>query len=190
MPVYCVQCAVLPSFESRWFIDNNYPLKLEKKICFNIKNMQMLNIIILPLLQCCNLVINFWQLSFQLSQFWHLTCVCVLFCLPFQIRYKLLNYNENLINIGAKLKNLNPSSENTKMLPNNMQHQYWVTKKSVLRKLGGKEEDCIISSDAELDAKLELFKSINESCLQLQRIIDLYQERLCYLAQEENALGR
>lgn len=76
------------------------------------------------------------------------------------------------------------------MLPNNMQHQYWVTKKSVLRKLGGKEDDCIISSDAELDAKLELFKSVNESCVQLQRIIDLYQERLCYLAQEENALGR
>ncbi|CAH0546235.1 unnamed protein product [Brassicogethes aeneus] len=71
-----------------------------------------------------------------------------------------------------------------------MQHQYWVTKKSVLRKLGGKEDECIISSDAELDAKLELFKSINESCVQLQRVIDLYQERLCYLAQEENALGR
>lgn len=71
-----------------------------------------------------------------------------------------------------------------------MQHQYWVTKKSVLRKLGGKEDECIVSSDAELDAKLELFKSINESCSHLQRVIDLYQERLCYLAQEENALGR
>ncbi|EEZ99938.1 islet cell autoantigen 1 [Tribolium castaneum] len=71
-----------------------------------------------------------------------------------------------------------------------MQHQYWVTKKSVLRKLGGKEDECIVSSDAELDAKLELFKSINDSCVQLQRVIDLYQERLCYLAQEENALGR
>lgn len=71
-----------------------------------------------------------------------------------------------------------------------MQHQYWVTKKSVLRKLGSKEDECIISSDAELDAKLELFKSINDSCVQLQRVIDSYQEKLCYLAQEENALGR
>lgn len=71
-----------------------------------------------------------------------------------------------------------------------MQHQYWITKKSVQRKLGGKEDECIISSDAELDAKLELFRSISESCVHLQRIIDLYQERLCYLAQEENALGR
>lgn len=71
-----------------------------------------------------------------------------------------------------------------------MQHQYWVTKKSVQRKLGRKEDECVISSDAELDAKLELFKSINDSCLQLQRFIDMYKERLCYLAQEEHTLGR
>lgn len=71
-----------------------------------------------------------------------------------------------------------------------MQHQYWVTKKSVLRKLGGKEDECVVSSDAELDAKLELFRSISDSCVHLQRIIDSYQERLCDLAQEENALGR
>lgn len=68
--------------------------------------------------------------------------------------------------------------------------QYWLTKKSVSRKLGGKEDDCIVSSDAELDAKLELFRSIAESCVLLQRVVDAYQERLCFLAQEENALGR
>ncbi|XP_065162637.1 LOW QUALITY PROTEIN: islet cell autoantigen 1-like protein [Atheta coriaria] len=68
--------------------------------------------------------------------------------------------------------------------------QYWVTKKSVARKFGGKEDECIISSDAELDAKLELFRSITESCAHLQKVIDMYQERLCLLAQEENACGR
>ncbi|XP_045450691.1 islet cell autoantigen 1 [Melitaea cinxia] len=71
-----------------------------------------------------------------------------------------------------------------------MQHQYWVTKKTVLKKFGTKEDDCIVSSDAELDAKLELFRSISDSCLQLQRVLDQYQERLCILAQEENALGK
>ncbi|XP_046968846.1 islet cell autoantigen 1 [Vanessa cardui] len=71
-----------------------------------------------------------------------------------------------------------------------MQHQYWVTKKTVLKRLGTKEDDCIVSSDAELDAKLELFRSISDSCLQLQRVLDQYQERLCILAQEENALGK
>ncbi|KAI8426055.1 hypothetical protein MSG28_005021 [Choristoneura fumiferana] len=71
-----------------------------------------------------------------------------------------------------------------------MQHQYWVTKKTVLKKLGTKEDECIVSSDAELDAKLELFRSISDSCLQLQRVLDQYQERLCVLAQEENSLGK
>ncbi|CAH0729965.1 unnamed protein product, partial [Brenthis ino] len=71
-----------------------------------------------------------------------------------------------------------------------MQHQYWVTKKTVLKRLGTKEDECIVASDAELDAKLELFRSISDSCLQLQRVLDQYQERLCILAQEENALGK
>ncbi|XP_026746522.1 islet cell autoantigen 1 [Trichoplusia ni] len=71
-----------------------------------------------------------------------------------------------------------------------MQHQYWVTKKTVLKKLGTKEDECIVASDAELDAKLELFRSISDSCLQLQRVLDQYQERLCILAQEENSLGK
>ncbi|XP_023941668.2 islet cell autoantigen 1 [Bicyclus anynana] len=71
-----------------------------------------------------------------------------------------------------------------------MQHQYWVTKKTVLKKLGTKEDECIVASDAELDAKLELFRSISDSCLHLQRVLDQYQERLCILAQEENSLGK
>uniref|UniRef100_A0A8D8LMC4 Islet cell autoantigen 1 n=1 Tax=Cacopsylla melanoneura TaxID=428564 RepID=A0A8D8LMC4_9HEMI len=71
-----------------------------------------------------------------------------------------------------------------------LQQQYWVTKQTVFRKLGKKEDECVIASDAELDAKLELFKSIQESCLNLQRIIDRYQERLCSFAQYENEMGR
>lgn len=71
-----------------------------------------------------------------------------------------------------------------------LQQQYWVTKQTVYRKLGKKEDECVIASDAELDAKLELFKSIQDSCSHLQRIIDRYQERLCSLAQYENEMGR
>ena len=76
------------------------------------------------------------------------------------------------------------------MLKSEMQHQFWVTKKAVQRKLGSKEDECIISSDAELDAKIELFKSISESCTALHRLVDQYQERLCILAKEEKSLGK
>lgn len=71
-----------------------------------------------------------------------------------------------------------------------MEHTFWVTKQSVFRKLGKKEDECIVASDAELDAKLELFRSVQDTCLELQRILDKYQERLCNLSQEESAMGR
>lgn len=75
------------------------------------------------------------------------------------------------------------------MLKSDLQHQFWVTKKAVQRKLGSKEDECIVSSDAELDSKIELLKSIGDSCTQLKRIIDNYQEKIYVLAQEESATG-
>ncbi|XP_055601634.1 islet cell autoantigen 1 [Uranotaenia lowii] len=76
------------------------------------------------------------------------------------------------------------------MLKSEFQHQFWVTKKAVQRKLGTKEDENIVASDGELDSKIELFTSVAESCRQLYRIIDQYQERVCILAQEENSLGK
>jgi islet cell auto antigen 1 len=76
------------------------------------------------------------------------------------------------------------------MLKSELQHQFWVTKKTLQRKIGRKEEECILNSDSELDAKIELFKSIYESCNVLFRIVDQYQERLSILSQEEMGLGR
>uniref|UniRef100_A0A182PDL7 AH domain-containing protein n=1 Tax=Anopheles epiroticus TaxID=199890 RepID=A0A182PDL7_9DIPT len=76
------------------------------------------------------------------------------------------------------------------MLTSEFQHQFWVTKKAVQRKLGTKEDENIVASDGELDSKIELFRSVAESCSKLYRIIDQYQERVCILAQEENSLGK
>ncbi|XP_053675652.1 islet cell autoantigen 1-like protein [Anopheles nili] len=76
------------------------------------------------------------------------------------------------------------------MLKSEIQHQFWVTKKAVQRKLGSKEDENIVASDGELDSKIELFRSVAESCSKLYRIIDQYQERVCILAQEENSLGK
>lgn len=91
----------------------------------------------------------------------------------------------NAFDCWVQKSNMHDDSAITKM-----QHQFWVTKQALSRRLGKKEDECIIASDAELDAKLELFRSIQESCSYLQRVIDRYQERLCNLAQEENGMGR
>lgn len=72
-------------------------------------------------------------------------------------------------------QSLNHGADNT---INKMQHQFWVAKQTILRRIGKKEDECIIASDAELDAKLELFLSIQETCSQLHKVIEHYQERL------------
>lgn len=59
-----------------------------------------------------------------------------------------------------------------------MQHKYWVTKQQVCKKFGKKDDEFIVASDAELDAKLELFKSIRGSCQNLQRIVNKYDEKI------------
>lgn len=71
-----------------------------------------------------------------------------------------------------------------------LHHQFWITKKTVQRKLGTKEDAHIISSDADLDAKIEVYKSIASTSFELGKIIDQLQERLCILSQEECVFGR
>ena len=62
---------------------------------------------------------------------------------------------------------------------NKIQHKFWVTKQAVQRKLGKDEDEHVQASDAELDAKLELFRSICDTTCGLQRMIEHYQDRLC-----------
>ena len=62
---------------------------------------------------------------------------------------------------------------------NKLQYKFWVTKSKVVRKLGKDEDECVVASDAELDAKLELYHSISETTKDLQRILDQYNDRLC-----------
>lgn len=76
------------------------------------------------------------------------------------------------------------------MLKSEAQHQFWVTKKTVQRKLGSKEDQYIVSSDAELDGKITLLRSISATCLRLHKVLDVYEDRLCVLSQEECSFGK
>ncbi|KAK7507618.1 hypothetical protein BaRGS_00001553 [Batillaria attramentaria] len=71
-----------------------------------------------------------------------------------------------------------------------MKETYWTTKQAVIKKLGKKEDEHVVASDSALDAKLEVFKAIQKSSMDLLRVIERYQDRLCAVAQEENAVGR
>ena len=79
--------------------------------------------------------------------------------------------------VRARAAASGPGSTDTPL--NKLQYKYWVTKSKVVRKLGKEEDECITLSDAQLDAKLELYKSIHSSTQDLSRILDQYNDRLC-----------
>ncbi|XP_061918676.1 islet cell autoantigen 1 isoform X7 [Entelurus aequoreus] len=70
------------------------------------------------------------------------------------------------------------------------QQRYWKTKQTLIRVTGKKEDECVVASDADLDGKLQVFHSIQRTCMELLKVIEQYQRRLCFLSQEESELGR
>ncbi|XP_033728069.1 islet cell autoantigen 1-like isoform X3 [Pecten maximus] len=71
-----------------------------------------------------------------------------------------------------------------------MKETFWTTKQAVIQKLGKKEDEHVVASDAQLDSKLEVFRAIQKSSMELLRVIEKYQDRLCALSQDENGMGR
>ncbi|KAK6325922.1 hypothetical protein J4Q44_G00052640 [Coregonus suidteri] len=70
-----------------------------------------------------------------------------------------------------------------------MQKKFWKTKQVLIKATGKKEDEYVVASDADLDAKLELFHSVQTSCTELLKVIEKYQRRITHLSQEENELG-
>ncbi|XP_028924457.1 islet cell autoantigen 1-like protein isoform X2 [Ornithorhynchus anatinus] len=82
-----------------------------------------------------------------------------------------------------------PKSEDEQSVVSRMQKKYWKTKQVLIKATGKKEDEHVVASDAELDAKLEVFHSIQETCTELLKIVEKYQQRLNALSEEENELG-
>ncbi|XP_029601253.1 islet cell autoantigen 1-like isoform X2 [Salmo trutta] len=70
-----------------------------------------------------------------------------------------------------------------------MQKKFWKTKQVLIKATGKKEDEYVVASDADLDAKLELFHSVQTTSTELLKVIEKYQRRITYLSQEENELG-
>ena len=51
-----------------------------------------------------------------------------------------------------------------------LRSKYWTTKQMVMKKLGREEDEFVIASDADVDAKLELLSSIKQSSEDLLRV--------------------
>ncbi|KAM9835821.1 islet cell autoantigen 1-like [Aulostomus maculatus] len=70
-----------------------------------------------------------------------------------------------------------------------MQKKFWKTKQVLIKATGKKEDEYVVASDADLDAKLEFFRSVQFTCTELLKVIEKYQQRITRLSQEENELG-
>jgi hypothetical protein len=51
-----------------------------------------------------------------------------------------------------------------------LRSKYWTTKQLVIKKLGKEEDEFVIASDADVDAKLELLYAVKQSCHDLLRV--------------------
>ncbi|CAM9608354.1 unnamed protein product [Lampetra fluviatilis] len=72
---------------------------------------------------------------------------------------------------------------------NKVQQKYWKTKQTLIRVTGKKEDEFVVASDSDLDRKLEVFQDVQRSCVELLKVIELYQRRLGVLSEEENDMG-
>lgn len=70
-----------------------------------------------------------------------------------------------------------------------MQKKYWKTKQVLIKVTGKKEDEHVVASDAELDAKLEIFHSVQVTGSDLLKIIEKYLQRVDALSEEEDDLG-
>ncbi|CAH8510603.1 unnamed protein product [Schistosoma turkestanicum] len=71
-----------------------------------------------------------------------------------------------------------------------LKNAYWTTKQAVIKTLRRKQDENIVASDSDLDAKLELLKSVQSTCRDLDNILARYQRTICYVSQAENEMGR
>ncbi|KAL9958034.1 hypothetical protein ACROYT_G034999 [Oculina patagonica] len=84
----------------------------------------------------------------------------------------------------------NPYRPPTGGIKGKVEQKYWHTKQTVIQKLG-KEQDCyVVAGDSEVDARLEAFRHIQKTCIDILKAVEVYQNRIFALSQDENEMGR
>lgn len=71
-----------------------------------------------------------------------------------------------------------------------IEHRYWKGKQTVIEKFGKQQDEYVVAGDAEVDARLEAFRQIQKTCIDLLKAVEIYQKKIFTLSQEENESGR
>lgn len=71
-----------------------------------------------------------------------------------------------------------------------VEQKYWHTKQTVIQKLGKEQDSYVVAGDSEVDARLEAFRHIQKTCMDILKAVEIYQNRIFALSQDENEMGR
>ena len=59
-----------------------------------------------------------------------------------------------------------------------IEHKYWKGKQSVIEKFGKHQDVFVVAGDAEVDARLEAFRQIQKTCVDLLKAVEIYQKKI------------
>ena len=59
-----------------------------------------------------------------------------------------------------------------------VQQKYWKGKQTMIEKLGKYQDEYVVAGDAEVDARLEAFRHIQKTCIDLLRAVEVYQKKI------------
>lgn len=71
-----------------------------------------------------------------------------------------------------------------------VEQKYWHTKQTMIQKLGKEQDSYVVAGDSEVDARLEAFRHIQKTCMDILKAVEIYQNRIFALSQDENEMGR
>lgn len=63
-------------------------------------------------------------------------------------------------------------------LKGKIEHKYWKGKQTVIEKFGKQQDEFVVAGDAEVDARLEAFRQIQKTCIDLLKAVEIYQKKI------------
>lgn len=59
-----------------------------------------------------------------------------------------------------------------------VEHKYWKGKQTMIEKFGKQQDEFVVAGDAEVDARLEAFRQIQKTCIDLLKAVEIYQKKI------------
>jgi hypothetical protein len=86
--------------------------------------------------------------------------------------------DESLADPGANGFNYRDYRRPADSFKGKVQQKYWKGKQTMIEKFGKQQDEFVVAGDAEVDARLEAFRQIQKTCIDLLRAVEVYQKKI------------